>query len=89
MADQEVQVVVVMGNTGVGKSTFIKYATGADVTIGHSLNSCKSIGIWPSTEGGYGARYLIWKCALPRYLRNRRVPNPVNEHLAYGLSGLR
>ena len=30
-----------MGVTGVGKSTFIKYATGHDVEIGHELNSCE------------------------------------------------
>lgn len=48
---QEVHAIVVMGNTGVGKSTFVKYATGADVTIGHTLDSCKLI-IAKSPTGG-------------------------------------
>ena len=35
------QVIVVMGVTGVGKSTFIQHATGLKVKIGHGQNSCK------------------------------------------------
>lgn len=31
----------VMGMTGVGKTSFIKQATGLDMKIGHSLQSCK------------------------------------------------
>lgn len=33
-------VVMVMGITGVGKSTFISKLTGEDVGIGHDLASC-------------------------------------------------
>lgn len=32
--------VLVLGMTGVGKSTFIKAATGLDLEIGDGLNSC-------------------------------------------------
>jgi adenylate kinase len=35
------QVILVMGVTGVGKSTFIEYATGCKVGIGHGQSSCK------------------------------------------------
>jgi len=38
--DQMPQVVLILGKTGVGKSTFIQAATGLDVEIGDSLNSC-------------------------------------------------
>ena len=36
-----VQVILVMGVTGVGKSTFIRHATGLDVKVGHGQSSCK------------------------------------------------
>ncbi|KAL8761938.1 MAG: hypothetical protein Q9184_001988 [Pyrenodesmia sp. 2 TL-2023] len=36
-------IVLVMGKTGVGKSTFIKAATGLDVSIGHHLDSCTAL----------------------------------------------
>ncbi|KAI4232031.1 MAG: hypothetical protein LQ349_005249 [Xanthoria aureola] len=32
-----------MGKTGVGKSTFIKAATGLDITTGHHLDSCTAL----------------------------------------------
>jgi len=35
------QIILVMGVTGVGKSTFIKYATGCDVVVGHGQSSCE------------------------------------------------
>lgn len=35
------QIILVMGITGVGKSTFIKYATGSDVKVGEGLSSCE------------------------------------------------
>ncbi len=35
-------IVLIMGKTGVGKSTFIKAATGLDITTGHHLDSCKN-----------------------------------------------
>ena len=35
------QVVLVLGKTGVGKSTFIKAATSLDVEVGDSLADCK------------------------------------------------
>ena len=35
------QVILVMGVTGVGKSTFIEYATGLPVGVGHGQGSCK------------------------------------------------
>ena len=38
-----IQVIVVMGVTGVGKSTFIQYATGKEVKIGHGQEACKYI----------------------------------------------
>ncbi|KAN0115439.1 P-loop containing nucleoside triphosphate hydrolase protein [Hyaloscypha variabilis] len=34
------QIIIVMGVTGVGKSTFIRHATGLDVKVGHSQNAC-------------------------------------------------
>lgn len=35
--------IAVMGVTGAGKSTFIKWASGSsEIEIGHGLNSCKS-----------------------------------------------
>ena len=36
------QVIFVMGVTGVGKSTFIQYATGHEVKVGHNLDPCES-----------------------------------------------
>ena len=36
------ELVLVLGKTGVGKSTFIKKATGLDVEIGDGLLSCNS-----------------------------------------------
>lgn len=36
-----VQVLVVMGVTGVGKSTFIQHATGKEVKIGHTQEACE------------------------------------------------
>jgi polynucleotide 5'-kinase involved in rRNA processing len=33
--------ILVMGMTGVGKSTFIKLLTGADVEVGHILQPCR------------------------------------------------
>ena len=36
-----IQVVVVMGVTGVGKSTFIQHATGKVVKIGHGQEACE------------------------------------------------
>jgi dephospho-CoA kinase len=40
--DDTQTIIAVMGTTGVGKSTFIKHATGGDakVVIGDKLNSC-------------------------------------------------
>ena len=38
----EIDGVAVMGQTGVGKSTFISLCTGQKVQIGDSLKSCKS-----------------------------------------------
>ena len=35
------QIILVMGVTGVGKSTFIKHATGLDVEVGQGLSSCE------------------------------------------------
>lgn len=35
------RIFLVMGMTGSGKSTFINRCTGKDVTVGHSLYSCK------------------------------------------------
>ena len=35
------ELVLVLGKTGAGKSTFIKKATGLDVEIGDGLLSCK------------------------------------------------
>jgi hypothetical protein len=35
------QIILVMGVTGVGKSTFIKHATGYDVEVGHGQASCE------------------------------------------------
>jgi hypothetical protein len=37
------QVIVVMGVTGVGKSTFIQYATGKEVKIGHGQEACECL----------------------------------------------
>jgi adenylate kinase len=34
------QVIVVLGVTGVGKSTFIQYATGLVVQVGHGQEAC-------------------------------------------------
>ena len=34
------QIILVMGVTGVGKSTFIKWATGQDVKVGTTLDPC-------------------------------------------------
>lgn len=39
--DETQTIIAVMGTTGVGKSTFIKYATGGDVQIGDKLTACK------------------------------------------------
>lgn len=39
---EEMTIVAVMGVTGVGKSTFIKHATGQDVVIGHGQEACMS-----------------------------------------------
>ena len=36
------ELVLVLGKTGVGKSTFIKAATGLAVEVGHSIKSCIS-----------------------------------------------
>ncbi|KAL8653077.1 MAG: hypothetical protein Q9226_003997 [Calogaya cf. arnoldii] len=36
-------IVLVMGKTGVGKSTFVKAATGLDITTGHHLDSCTAL----------------------------------------------
>lgn len=36
-------IILVMGVTGVGKSTFIQYATGEKVVIGDGLEACKSL----------------------------------------------
>jgi hypothetical protein len=36
-------VIAVMGVTGAGKSHFVQRATGADVEIGHSQASCRSL----------------------------------------------
>ena len=58
----KVDVIVVMGNTGVGKSTFIQYATGENVTIGHSLESCKSM-LGHRTRVR-GAPFLTYECSL-------------------------
>jgi ABC-type multidrug transport system fused ATPase/permease subunit len=42
--DQPKIVLAVLGMTGVGKSTFIKYATGLQhIEVGEGLESCKSI----------------------------------------------
>ncbi|KAH7381558.1 P-loop containing nucleoside triphosphate hydrolase protein [Pyrenochaeta sp. MPI-SDFR-AT-0127] len=38
--DDTQTIIAVMGTTGVGKSTFIKYATGEDVQIGDKLVAC-------------------------------------------------
>jgi ABC-type multidrug transport system ATPase subunit len=35
------RIFLVMGMTGAGKSTFINRCTGKNVTVGHSLYSCK------------------------------------------------
>ncbi|EPS45311.1 hypothetical protein H072_697 [Dactylellina haptotyla CBS 200.50] len=35
-------IIVVMGTTGVGKSTFISYATGQNVKVGNTLEACTS-----------------------------------------------
>lgn len=49
------ELVLVLGKTGVGKSTFIKKATGLDVEIGDGLLSCNS---FPSPlEAPYCSRY--------------------------------
>ncbi|KAH7071501.1 P-loop containing nucleoside triphosphate hydrolase protein [Paraphoma chrysanthemicola] len=40
--DQAPVVIVVMGVTGVGKSTLIKYATGQEVVVGHGQEACTS-----------------------------------------------
>ncbi|OAL42938.1 hypothetical protein IQ07DRAFT_525270 [Pyrenochaeta sp. DS3sAY3a] len=42
MRPNEVVIIAVMGVTGVGKSTFIKHATGQKVVIGHGQESCTS-----------------------------------------------
>ena len=42
------ELVLVLGKTGAGKSTFIRAATGLDVEIGDSLKSCKTHKIAPS-----------------------------------------
>ncbi len=42
--------VLVLGKTGVGKSTFIKTATGLDVEIGNGLISCTSPGTHSTTN---------------------------------------
>ncbi|KAL8877464.1 MAG: hypothetical protein Q9192_008662, partial [Flavoplaca navasiana] len=36
-------IVLIMGKTGVGKSTFIKATTGLDVSTGHHLDSCTAL----------------------------------------------
>ena len=43
---QTPSLVLVLGKTGVGKSTFIKAATGLDIEIGNSLNSCEIAAHW-------------------------------------------
>ena len=52
------QVIVVMGVTGVGKSTFIQHATGKEVKIGHSQEACESLltvsEYWRTLTGGTG-----------------------------------
>ena len=40
ISSKKPQVVLVLGKTGVGKSTFIKAATGLDVKIGNALDTC-------------------------------------------------
>ncbi|CAN9105895.1 unnamed protein product [Alternaria alternata] len=42
MEKPRAQIILVMGVTGVGKSTFIKHATGCDVVVGHTQTSCTS-----------------------------------------------
>ncbi|KAH6718625.1 P-loop containing nucleoside triphosphate hydrolase protein [Leptodontidium sp. MPI-SDFR-AT-0119] len=40
MSKTNPQIILVMGVTGVGKSTFIKHATGSNVEVGHGQSSC-------------------------------------------------
>ncbi|KAL9617514.1 MAG: hypothetical protein Q9204_008479, partial [Flavoplaca sp. TL-2023a] len=41
--DPSPSIILIMGKTGVGKSTFIKAATGLDVLTGHHLDSCTAL----------------------------------------------
>ncbi len=52
------QVIIVMGVTGVGKSTFIRHATGLDVKVGHRQNACEysraSVLTWTNCRHRHG-----------------------------------
>jgi polynucleotide 5'-kinase involved in rRNA processing len=39
--DETQTIIVVMGTTGVGKSTFINYATNGSAKIGRNLTACR------------------------------------------------
>ena len=45
------QVIVVMGVTGVGKSTFIQYVTGRTVEVGHNQEACKYLSNLHTVDG--------------------------------------
>ncbi|KAL9598455.1 MAG: hypothetical protein Q9219_004491 [cf. Caloplaca sp. 3 TL-2023] len=52
--DTNPEVVLILGKTGVGKSTFIKAATGLDISTGDSLDSCTTkIQIYPVANTRY------------------------------------
>ena len=73
------QVVLVLGKTGVGKSTFIKAATGLDVKIGNALDTCK---YW-SREHGYGQTLTA-----VRHTRSADIPRPGLDDLPDRYAGL-
>ena len=66
------QVVLVLGKTGVGKSTFIKAATGLDVKIGNALDTCE----YSSSENGYSQTLTA-----SRHTRSADLPCPGLDHL--------
>ena len=47
------EIILILGMTGAGKSTFIKAASGLDVEVGHHLESCKSFRCYSMTRSSY------------------------------------
>lgn len=75
--DENQNIIAVMGTTGVGKSTFINFATGGEAMIGDNLESCKIM----------SSKHTVYRLCLETADSHQvhRVARPFKSHtLTYG-----